>query len=132
MTDNREELVRFLQEALEPAGWRVETSSSDPHSVRIVLQHPLSSEIVVSLPYDQATAAFAETFLTRSEFDVVAKAPEVPHATLIGKIRDAAGAWGWDRADIAGIARILRSEELLTEAEADWLELAGPVVEAPS
>lgn len=65
--------------------------------------------------------------LDRREFRVIAEAPkEPPHASLLGKIRTAAQVSHWSPEVVATVARVLQSEDLLTEAEAEWLEMAGP------
>jgi hypothetical protein len=58
---------------------------------------------------------------------VIAVRPaETPHASLIRRVPTAAQVGRWHPEVVATVARILRNESLLTDAEAEWLEMAGP------
>jgi hypothetical protein len=51
---------------------------------------------------------------------------QIVHESLLGSIRVAARANQWEPSVVAIVARVLRHEGVLTDAEAEWLEEAGP------
>lgn len=122
-----EEVVDELRRELEPRGWKLQVSTEDSEYDTVILEHPLTTPFEFSFNSNEPTGATVSRLLQRTEFGAIADAPDaLPHVQLLGKLRSVAPVWGWDDRALTGIARVLRSEGLLTEAEADWLEAAGP------
>jgi hypothetical protein len=119
--------LALVVERLEPHGWTI-TPTEYEVSFDIGMEHPLTSPFGVNFPNDDEDHSdFVTRSLDKREFRVIAARPqEVPHASLIQKVRTAAQVGRWDADVVATVARILRHESLLTAAEAEWLEIAGP------
>jgi hypothetical protein len=124
-----ERVLHEAQRRLEPAGWGV-TLHTTPAGFQIHLEHPVSTSHAMAFGREHTTEdhlAFLERNLSQREFDVVEKRPsETPHASLMQRIRQSVAAHpAWPDDVVPMFARVLRSEALLTDAEAVWLEGAG-------
>jgi hypothetical protein len=121
------DLISEVRAALEPDGWKVAATAPSEGNVYIEVDHALSSRSGFGFRDDSPTAKEGvESWLRQDEFQAVAERPaQVDHVSLIGTFRRAAAGSGWDNAVVAIVARVLRSESLLTDDEAEWLERAG-------
>jgi hypothetical protein len=123
------DVLAYVRSRLESDGWEVRMHEpSSETSAGIDLSHPLTSGSAFAWRSDDPNPiAFVASCLTDREFEVIRSRPtQMPHESLIGRIRVSAQANSWDADVVAVVARILRHEGLLTDAEAAWLEEAGP------
>jgi hypothetical protein len=118
--------LAIVVEQLEPHGWTA-TPTVFGARFRIGLEHPLTSVFALNFENsDEDHSDFVARTLRHREFRMIEARPaEIPHASLIQKVRSAAQFGRWDPDVVELVARILRSESLLTDAEAEWLEMAG-------
>jgi hypothetical protein len=112
---------------LRPEGWDVSQGYCDSY-FNIKLDHPPTSGFGFGFPNDDADHSdLVEGVLSGREFRVITSRPnEIVHESLLGRFRTAAQANQWDHDVVAIVARVLRHEGVLTDAEAEWLEKAGP------
>lgn len=129
-----DELIETHVKMLRSDGWLVNVESADG-SVVIKASHLLSYEQGVSLLREmdlKRNSRLLEATFGAGEFALVRNRPSpCPHESLLGKLRVAGGVNEWSHDIVDHLASILRSEELLTPDECDWLEMAGPI-ELPS
>jgi len=122
-------VAAFVKERLEADGWRVEADLRLEHMANCTVRHELSTQagfgIAPDSPDDRAFA-FVERFLAHREFEVIARRPATPHASLIQRFRQTAQANRWPVETLEMAAWVLEEEGLLGEAEAEWLSEAGP------
>jgi hypothetical protein len=120
----------LVAKTLEPQGWSIEPRRTRT-GVSIRLEHPLTTPLDVNFPNDDCDhRQFVTGILAQREFAVIARAPStVEHASLLRRLRDVASANSWDRHTLALVARVLEGEGVLSAAESEWLEDAGPAWE---
>ncbi|MDQ3823264.1 MAG: hypothetical protein M3321_08495 [Actinomycetota bacterium] len=126
-------LLDVVADRLRPDGWNVSQGYCGIY-FNVELRHKLTSNFGFGFPNDDRDHSdFVEGVLSRREFKVVANRPRaVVHESLLQRVRVSAQAHQWSHEIVAVIARLLRNERLLTDEEAEWLELAGPAwVEEP-
>src|SRR5207249_2671615 len=127
--DRERQLLETAKDRLEQYGWTISLESFGGY-FGLQLEHPLTTARGVffdtNATYDESLV-FLEKTLSRREFDMIAKRPrDMPHASLVGRFRQAAQANRWTSDVLAIVARVLRHEAVLTHEESAWLELAGP------
>jgi hypothetical protein len=112
LSDLVETLQREIEDRLSENGWTVEaTVSQMAPRFSVSFEHPLTSDVVLSLDSEQDYRGAVERFLASPEFDVVAKAPsDTPHARLIRAIRENAKGMDWPPSVIERLALILGLE----------------------
>lgn len=127
LRDSSNAAVFRIRRALEPHGWSVDVEHSAGR-VYLTVDHCLSTPYGLGFANDGSDHTdFISDFLLAPEFSFVERRPEeISHASLLKKIRQAGQANLWDSSVIVVLARVLRSEGLLTRVEADWLSTAGP------
>ena len=102
------------------------TASGRGPRFSIAFEHPLTGILTVSLDSQKDFRASLEQVIARPEFATVARAPaDVPHARLLGAIRENAKGLDWPPSVIERLAVILEVHGVLTSEEAEWLEDAG-------
>jgi hypothetical protein len=125
-----EDLLDDVRQRLRADGWSVTIGIRSERTANFEFEHELSTRFGCSVNPNSAEAearAFVDKVLRRREFTVIAKRPSaIPHGSLIQRFRQAGQANQWSRDVMAIVARVLRHERLLTDAEAAWLETAGP------
>lgn len=128
LTDQSQRSIERIRRATEPYGWTVTASLRNGH-VGVTCTHDLSEQHTIGFANDEDShAEFVERCLAHREFAVIASRPdEMPHVSLVRKLRRAASRGTiWDEHGLEMVAMILGGEGVLTQAEAAWLEAAGP------
>lgn len=118
-----------LREVLEREAWRVDYRPADdrsPGPSRIVLTHELSGERSFSVPDETQFESVVSRILGLSEIKSIRERPKaLEHATLLGRLRVTGLGNRLPREAMADIGSVLRSVGLISEAEEDWLAMAG-------
>ena len=127
LTAEAETAVAALRAAL-PAPWAVTLRDAPPGRVSVQLDHPLTTPHVVNFADDgKDKTRLIEDVLAHREVRLLADAPsETPNARLIRRLRNVAVANGWSAQIVEVLAAVLADEGVLTDAEGEWLEAAGP------
>jgi hypothetical protein len=122
-----EKLVDDFAARLRKQGWRVEVRSSSA-DIEIDLEHPASTRYEINLLRgNRDNACFLDRVFGHREFRVVASRPtEMPHTKLLRDLRRVAQARTWPEHGLVLVAGVLAENDLLSEAEAEWLAAAGP------
>lgn len=131
MAHQSEESLRTLSLVdgrLGPDGWEVTEGYAGESTFSIDIRHALTSDHAFVFDNEDADKTrFLERCLSQREFRVIAsRPPEIEHESLLRKLRACAQGFRWEHTEVATVARMLRNEGVLTDAEAEWLELAGP------
>lgn len=126
-SDEMEQAVALLRDALEPQGWTVAEGKGAGDRIDVRLEHELSSSMTVVLDPHVDPVRHAERFLSSAEIAAVATAPaEMPHRALLASLRSAATGAGPSASRFLPLmARALERHELLTPDESLWLDAAG-------
>jgi hypothetical protein len=123
------ETLESLRSELEPEGWRISLTPGTPRfSIR--LSHDLTHEygpVYLSATDADSTRRAVRGILSTREVRVIKERPrDIPHAALLGLLRE--WLWGYKLGEsaVVTLARRLRLCGVITDIECEWLEDAGP------
>jgi len=121
------QVFEFVRQRLEPHGWNVRQGFVG-ELLNIELRHALTSQLGIGIFNDERDQSVRiGRLLKMREFGVIEERPrDLPNESLVGRIRIAGQVGRWSPDVVTTIARVLRMESVITDAEADWLERAGP------
>lgn len=124
--DPADEIVAAVRAAL-PATvtpWGVSARRRDDGAWTVELAHEASNGLVFETPaIDLADAiTWMTTYVAESEeVQRIARAPELDHPEAVAGVRVLVQAFGWSRAEVAGVADVLRDVGALNGDEEQWL-----------
>jgi hypothetical protein len=131
MSNSHAKLGRLVHERalglLTPAGWTVELEVLEPPWFQLRLDHPLSSQHIVSFDSRRPVYDVLAQVLEEPEFAIVAGGPSYArHASLIRALRQSARGFEWQEGVLEVVAQILGDCDVVDPEEAEWLRAAGP------
>jgi hypothetical protein len=119
-------LALGLAQSKLPGGWRISLELDPPSRFVLHFEHELAGVFSASLKAGGGESNLSR-ILGKREFLIVGQAPsETPHAALLLSLRQYARGYDWSEDTMSSVSQVLALHDVLTEAEAKWLEQAGP------
>jgi hypothetical protein len=124
--DPADEIVAAVRATL-PATvtpWAVNARRHDDGAWTVELAHEASNGLVLDTPAVEVADAITwmTTYVAESEeVQRIAGAPKLDHPEAVGGVRVLVQAFGWSRAEVAGVAGLLRDVGAVNDDEEHWL-----------
>lgn len=112
-----------LPSSVQP--WVVAASRGRSSAWSVELTHPASNGLVIESATSDTAEALArilDILRTNPEIGLVAQAPRITHPSMIDGVRALAQVFGWSRAEVGSVARLLEEGGALNLDETRWLE----------
>lgn len=124
--DPADEIVSAIRAAL-PATvtpWGVSARRRDNGAWTVEMTHEASNGLVFETPDVDVADAITRmrTYIAgNAEVERIARAPKLDHPEAVAGVRVLVQAFGWSRAEVAGVAGVLRDVGALNHEEKRWL-----------
>ena len=124
--DRADEIVSAIRAVL-PATvtpWEVNARPRDNGAWTVELTHEASNGLVFETPDVEVADVITRmsTYIAENdEVQRIARAPKVDHPVAVAGVRVLVQTFGWSRAEVAGVAGVLRDVGALNHEEEHWL-----------
>jgi hypothetical protein len=124
--DRGDEIVSAIRAALPAtvSPWEVNARRRDKGAWTVELTHEASNGLVFETPDVEVTDAITRmsTYIAENdEVQRIARAPRLDHPEAVAGVRVLVQTFGWSRAEVAGVAGVLRDVGALNHEEEYWL-----------